>query len=195
MTGKTMKKNALNEEDTYGVLVSPGTIQFKRLLPGPIERVWDYLTNPEKTKLWMGGGTFDLRVGGLCEWHCDYAFNLEPEIRKKHNGVIPVIYGRILELEPPRLFKMTWDYSDCVNTSQDGSKSEITFELFPQEQNVLLVLTHSGMPNNHDIRAALAGWHVHIDILSDTLSNVPSAPFMSAHEALEIEYKKRIKGD
>lgn len=188
-------KDEIKDEDAYGILVAPGTIRFKRLLPGPIERVWEYLTNPEKTALWMGSGKFDLRIGGICEWHCDYAFNLEPEICKRHNGVIPVVYGKILELDPPRLFRLTWDYSQCANTSHDGSLSEIKYELVPQGKKVLLILTHSGMPNNSDTRAALAGWHVHFDVLHARLNGTPPAPFLQAHEALEIEYKQRVKGD
>ncbi len=195
MNAKAQKKISLKDVEAYGVVTAPGTIVFKRLLPGPIERVWDYITNPEKTVLWMGSGKFDLKVGGLCEWHCDYAFNLEPEIRKRHNGVIPVIYGRVLELDPPRLFKLTWDYSGCPNTSQDGSGSAIQFELIPQGSEVLMILTHSGMPNNNDVRAALAGWHVHIDILSDKLSDRPSAPFLATHEALVQAYAERVQGE
>lgn len=192
---KTAKTKPVKDEEAFGVIIAPGTIRFTRLLPGPVERVWEYLTNPEKTALWMGTGKFDLRVGGLCEWHCDYAFNLEPELRKRHNGVVPIVYCRILELDPPRLLKMTWDYSDCANTSQDGSNSVITYELTPEGSDVIFVLTHTGMPNNNDTRAALAGWHVHFDVLHAKLNGAAPAPFLQAHEALEIEYKKRVKGD
>lgn len=31
-----------------GVVIAPGTIRFERLLPGPIERIRDYLTEPDK---------------------------------------------------------------------------------------------------------------------------------------------------
>ena len=30
-----------------GVVIAPGTIRFERLLPGPIERIWDYLIEPD----------------------------------------------------------------------------------------------------------------------------------------------------
>lgn len=30
--------------DDYGVLIEPATLKIRRLLPGPIERVWAYLT-------------------------------------------------------------------------------------------------------------------------------------------------------
>ena len=33
--------------DAYGVLTEPQTLKIERLLPGPIERVWAYLTDSE----------------------------------------------------------------------------------------------------------------------------------------------------
>ena len=30
----------------YGTITEAGAIRFERLLPGPIERVWAYLTDP-----------------------------------------------------------------------------------------------------------------------------------------------------
>ena len=32
----------------YGELLDENTVRFERLLPGPIERVWSYLTEGEK---------------------------------------------------------------------------------------------------------------------------------------------------
>jgi uncharacterized protein YndB with AHSA1/START domain len=31
----------------YGVVTKPMTVTIQRLLPGPIERVWDFLTQSE----------------------------------------------------------------------------------------------------------------------------------------------------
>ena len=35
-------------DDEYGVALEDRTVRLERLLPGPIERVWTYLTDPEK---------------------------------------------------------------------------------------------------------------------------------------------------
>ena len=48
----------------YGVITHPDTVRLERLLPGPIERVWDYLTDSKKRGTWLATGTMDLRVGG-----------------------------------------------------------------------------------------------------------------------------------
>ena len=46
----------------YGVVTDARTIWMKRLLPGPIERVWDYLTDSTKRGKWFASGKMDLRV-------------------------------------------------------------------------------------------------------------------------------------
>ena len=35
-------------DDTYGVQTAPDTVRIERLLPGPIERLWAYLTESDK---------------------------------------------------------------------------------------------------------------------------------------------------
>jgi uncharacterized protein YndB with AHSA1/START domain len=37
----------------YGVLTAPDTLRIERLLPGPIERVWQYLTDSDKRATWL----------------------------------------------------------------------------------------------------------------------------------------------
>ena len=45
-------------------VIEPGTVKLQRLLPGPIERVWAYITESDKRAKWLARGEFDLRVGG-----------------------------------------------------------------------------------------------------------------------------------
>lgn len=179
--------------DRYGRIIAPGTIRFERLLPGSIERVWSYITEPDKTALWIASGTIDLRVGGQCEWHCDYGLDQAPGNQAQSKA--PVVYGEILELDPPRLFRAVWDASECSHTSQDGTVTEITYELIPRGGQVLLVLTHSRLPNIKDIRAALAGWHLHLDILVDVLNGHKPKPFWETHEKLEAVYRDIVRGE
>ena len=51
-----------------GTSTEPGTVRLERLLPGPIERVWAYLTESDKRATWFAAGTFDLLHPG----HLDY---------------------------------------------------------------------------------------------------------------------------
>jgi hypothetical protein len=36
-------------------------VRFERLLPGPIERVWDYLTKPDLQRTWLAESAAELR--------------------------------------------------------------------------------------------------------------------------------------
>ncbi len=42
--------------DAYGVLTEPATLTIQRLLPGPIERVWAYLTESDLRRQWLAAG-------------------------------------------------------------------------------------------------------------------------------------------
>ena len=52
----------------YGTITEAGTVRLERLLPGPIERVWAYLTESDKRAKWLAYGDMDLRPGGEMEY-------------------------------------------------------------------------------------------------------------------------------
>ena len=39
--------------DAYGALSEPATLTIQRMLPGPIERVWSYLTESDLRRKWL----------------------------------------------------------------------------------------------------------------------------------------------
>ena len=47
----------------YGVLTAPDTLHIERLLPGPIERVWQYLTDSDKRATWLAAGNVEQQIG------------------------------------------------------------------------------------------------------------------------------------
>jgi hypothetical protein len=56
--------------DAYGVLTEPMTLQIQRRLPGPIERVWAYLTESNLRRQWLASGEMELKVGSTFEFVC-----------------------------------------------------------------------------------------------------------------------------
>ena len=60
-------------DDAYGTLTEPATLTLQRLLPGPIERVWAYLTDGELRRKWLAAGTMELTAGAPFElvWRND----------------------------------------------------------------------------------------------------------------------------
>ena len=41
--------------DAYGAVSEPSTLTIQRMLPGPIERVWAYLTESDLRRKWLSG--------------------------------------------------------------------------------------------------------------------------------------------
>ena len=48
----------------YGVVTSPTSLCFTRVLPASVERVWAFLTESDKRGLWLATGDMELREGG-----------------------------------------------------------------------------------------------------------------------------------
>ncbi|MBI3694310.1 MAG: SRPBCC domain-containing protein [Acidobacteria bacterium] len=74
----------------------------ERLLPGPIERVWEYLTKPDNLAAWLAAGEIELRVGGRVELRFDVQ---EAPDRRKAGAVIR---GVVTRCEPPRALAYSW---------------------------------------------------------------------------------------
>ena len=172
----------------FGVVTAPATVKFERLLPGPIERVWAYLTVPEKRARWLAGGEMQLREDGRVTLEFDnknLSAHVEPTPeRYKEYDVGATMTGRITHCEPPRLLSFTWH--------EAAGESHVTFELTPKGKDVLLVLTHERLPNRTEMIGVSGGWHTHLAILEDEMKGRDRRAFWSTHLALESEYERRI---
>jgi uncharacterized protein YndB with AHSA1/START domain len=184
----TRKKERRDKEEEYGVVTGPGTVRIERLLPGPIERVWAYITDSEKRGKWLASGPMDLKPGGQLEFvfrNSELSPHAEPtpEKYKQYEGYKTL--GLVTRCEPPRHLSFTWDH-------EEGNKSEVTFELTSRGKKVLLVLTHRRLATRSDMLSVSTGWHSHLDILIDILNDREPRPFWSKFNKLEPQYEKRI---
>jgi uncharacterized protein YndB with AHSA1/START domain len=172
----------------YGTITAPGTVRFERRLPGPIERVWAYLTESAKRGTWLATGAVEPRAGGQVELHFLHS-DLSPvpaEIPAKHKSMEKgaSFNARVTQCQPPRLLSHSWPESS-------GEESEVTFELTPQGEEVLLVLTHRRLAPAGMVNTA-GGWHTHLGILVDRLNGRVPQPFWTVFTQLEGEYAHRI---
>ena len=158
----------MNERST---LIKPSTIRLERLLPGPVERVWAYLTESKKRATWLAAGEFDLRVGGKVELHFENS-KLSDDVAPA-DAAVRSFEGRITRLEPLRALGYTWNW--------DGRDSEVLYELAPKGKDVLLTIQHR-MPEDRGLTLAVGGgWATHVGILADQLNGVKPRPFWSTH--------------
>jgi uncharacterized protein YndB with AHSA1/START domain len=162
-------------------LVEPGTLKVERILPGPIERVWAYITESDKRAKWLAAGEFDLRLGGRVELYFDND-KLSPDKKagppQESKGANPMS-GVITRLDPPRLLAHTWMWKT--------GDTEVTYELKERGADVQLTIMHRRLGTDL-VLPVMGGWDTHTGILEDVLRGVQPRPFWSTHERLVKEY-------
>jgi len=162
-------------------LVEPGTVRLERLLPGPLERVWAYITESDKRAKWLAAGEFDLRLGGkVCLEFDNSRLSSEKTAPEKYKDrQMGKFDGVITRLEPLHALAHTWMFK--------GDATEVTYELTPKGKDVLLTIVHRRL--GKDLTpSVMGGWDVHTGILEDVLKGVEPRPFWSTHSKLEKEY-------
>jgi uncharacterized protein YndB with AHSA1/START domain len=168
--------------ESNGKILEPGVLQFRRLLNGSPEKVWAYLTESEKRGKWLATGEMDLREGGavtLNFLHRDLSPIPGPPPEKYRDMESGTGFtGKILKVDPPRLLSFTWE-----------GTSEVTFELEPLDNKVLLTLTHRLLPTDKDTLTGVSGgWHTHLDILIANLQGKTPPNFWRLFCELEERY-------
>lgn len=120
-------------------------VQFDRVYPHPVQKVWEALTKPENLKIWFTDIEMDFRPGGKM------TFRFRDEARMAS-------YGKVMEIDPPRRFVFSWE----------GELAK--WELSDAPGNTCrLKLTYSKLPQDFAAKAP-AGFHTLLDRLEDVLA-------------------------
>ena len=171
--------------EDFGIVTGPRTIEIQRSLPGPMERIWDYLTKSELRRQWLASGEMELKVGSefTLTWRND---ELATKLGERPEGKSSehTAQMRVTVCEPPRKLSYTF-----------GDSGEVSFELSPAGDKVLLTLIHSNAPNRGTMLGVSAGWHAHLDVLDAIISGTEPKPFWDNWAALKPIYDKRIPAD
>ena len=174
--------NDVATASAYGELIEPTTLRIQRILPGPIERVWDYLTKSDLRRKWLASGDMLPMAGSEFEltWRNDELSD-PPGKRPEGFGAQHSMKSRIITFDPPRRLAHTF-----------GEHGEVTYELEPAGQRVLLTLVHRRLPDRATMVKVSAGWHAHLDILAACASGEKPQPFWDSWLRLKDEYEKRL---
>jgi uncharacterized protein YndB with AHSA1/START domain len=168
--------------DAYGELTEPATLTIERLLPGPIERVWAYLTESDLRRRWLAAGEMEMKADTSFEWVWRFDELTDPL------GQRPAGYPdehrmecRITELDPPRKLAITW-----------GSTGGVSFELHPSGDDVLLTVIHRRVSERAVLLNVSAGWHMHLDLLVARTTGKQPEPYWDGWSRLKAEYDRRL---
>lgn len=169
-------------KSSYGVLTEPATLTLERLLPGPIERIWAYLTESDLRRQWLAAGEMELAEGAPFELVWRNEELSEPQ--GKRPAGFPEenrLSCRITEVDPPRRLGFTW-----------GDTAGVVITLEPMDKDVLLTLTHRRLPDRATMLNVGAGWHMHLDILVARATGNQPEPFWDGWLRLKADYDRLL---
>jgi uncharacterized protein YndB with AHSA1/START domain len=166
----------------FGTYKDASTLVIQRRLPGPVERVWAYLTDSELRRQWLASGDMTLEPGAAFElvWRND---ELSDPADRRPEGSAAENHASctIVEVDPPRKLRYDWP-----------GAGEVTFELVPDGDKVLLTVTHRRLSERRLVLMVGAGWHTHLDILVARIAGTPVPSFWNGWKSLKGEYEKRM---
>lgn len=182
-----MSLSTLMSED-FGQRTAPDAVRLERRLPGPAERVWRYLTESDLRAQWLCHGSIEPRVGGAVEqiFHNDeLSPGGEPPPPAYANSKGHRMRGEVTVYDPPYHLAHTWMHASAP-------PSEVCFDLTPEGDDVLLVVTHRRLPTRDAMRSVSTGWHAHLEMLRARVAAGPLPDFWRTFRTLEAEYTRRL---
>ena len=173
----------------YGELLDENTVKFERLLPGPIERVWSYLTESDKRAEWLCGGDVESKPDGRVDMHFhNMSLSSEDDIPRpeKYRDMPEKVsfVGKVTRCEPPHVLQHTWEF--------ENELSEVCYTLTEQGDKVHLELIHRRLDTMDLVLSVSGGWHTHLNVLVDVLEGSRVRPFYKMQTEYEAEYSRRM---
>lgn len=140
------------------------SLEIKRLIDAPRERVYAAWTDPAQLKEWFAPEgvrtralVADPRVGGTFRWDLTTPDGEEMTAR-----------GDYRELEPGRKIVFTWKWDD--DEAWEGHTSIVTVELSDQEGGTELRFRHERLPSEASRDRHNEGWSSLLDALEKFIS-------------------------
>jgi uncharacterized protein YndB with AHSA1/START domain len=140
------------------------SLEVKRLIKAPRDRVYAAWTDPAQLKQWFGPEKVqtrdfiaDTRVGGKFRWDLT-----NPEGEKM------TCRGEYRELQPGKKIVFTWQWED--DETWENHISVVTVELDDADGGTELRLTHERLPNEASRDGHTGGWNSALDKLEKFVS-------------------------
>ncbi len=167
-------------------LTGPTRLEIVRTLPGSIDRVWDYLTESDLRAKWLCAGEVEARPGGKIIFDFDHRRLSDTPAPARHKDQEVIRFeGEVLRHEPPHVLAFRWP-------EEDGEGTIVTIRLETVDGGVRLHLVHDRLSKPAHRNSAAGGWHAHLDLLDDVLSEREVRDFWLHFTPLESKYEARF---
>jgi len=140
------------------------SLEIKRLIKAPRDRVYAAWTDPAQLKQWFGPENVqthdfiaEVRVGGKFRWDLTSS-----------EGERMAVGGEYHELRPGRKIVFTWQWED--DEAWENNVSVVTVELTDRDGGTELRLTHERLPNEASRDGHTRGWNSALDKLDKFVS-------------------------
>ncbi|MCA0210763.1 MAG: SRPBCC family protein [Proteobacteria bacterium] len=172
------------DQDRYGLLSEPATLTIARLLPGPVDRIWAYLTDSDLRRQWLAAGAMEASVGAPVElvWRNDELTD-PPGTRPDGFGEEHRMLCEVVAIDAPHMLSISW-----------GSTGGVTFTLEEKGDEVLLTIVHKRIEDPEVRLNVSAGWHAHLDVLEARVAGSVAAAHWDNWTRLRTEYAERLFG-
>jgi uncharacterized protein YndB with AHSA1/START domain len=137
------------------------SLEIKRFIKAPRDRVYAAWTDPEQLKQWFGPEKVqtrdlvaDAQVGGSFRWDLTNS-----------EGERMTCRGEYRELQPDRKIVFTWQWED--DEDWEGRASVVTVELNDADGGTELRLIHEQLPNEQSRDGHTGGWNSALDKLEN----------------------------
>jgi uncharacterized protein YndB with AHSA1/START domain len=135
------------------------SLEIKRFINAPRDRVYAAWTDPEHLKEWWGPENVrtrtiaaDVRQGGKYRWDL-----------VNQAGENMTAFGEYRELIPGQKIVFTWKWDD--DEAWEGRNSIVTVELSDHDDGTQLTLTHEQLPSEESRDRHNEGWNSVLDRL------------------------------
>ena len=126
------------------------SVEVKRTIKAPRDRVFKAWTQPDQLKLWTAPGDMtapavdvNLRVGGR------YRIEMQAP-----DGSRKTAFGEYIEVTPPSRLVYSWDWEGMPSVN-----SIVTVEFAENGNNTEVTLRHDGLPTEDLKKRHAEGWH------------------------------------
>ena len=147
-----------------GKIADKGSLQIKRIIDAPRNRVYAAWTDPAQLRDWFGPEDVqtedlivDARVGGAFRWDLTSSEGEKMSCR-----------GEYRELQPNKKIVFTWQWQD--DEDWENRESVVTVELSDCDGGTELRLSHEQLPNEQSRDGHTRGWTSALDKLERFVS-------------------------